>query len=67
MSQEFIDEFNKFFEGDASLEISNGELKIQILSRTIVVKPLVAIIGIQSTGSSRPGPSVIDLRNLLRK
>ena len=44
-----MEEFNTFFEGDATAGIVNGKLHITIGSRTLVIS-LPAIVGAQATG-----------------
>lgn len=46
-----IDEFNRFFKGEAHIEVINNQLEITIGSQTLVVS-LPAIVGIQARGSS---------------
>ena len=48
---DLVEEFNKYFKGDAIVAISDNELKITIGSRTLIVSSPV-IIGMDVTDSS---------------
>lgn len=52
----FVDDFNRFFQGDASLEVEDTTLKVSILSRTMVIE-LPKIVGVQAKASSCLEPS----------
>ncbi len=52
MLEDLIREFNKFFNGNASLVINGDELKITIGSQTLTVL-LPQVIGTESKGQSQ--------------
>ena len=49
---ELLKEFNRFFEGDVKIALSNNRLEITVGSRTLILS-LPEIIGVDSMGQSQ--------------